>query len=125
MHIKTIASAIALTTAMAFSGSAMAQTMIGSQAVSEADQERVKVFCEDLQNTENQAVGATGAEDELTETDDASATDDTADTGDDAADGTDDMAAATDDGDSDSAAVGSIDMDLITLENCKDAGFIQ
>jgi hypothetical protein len=120
MHIKTIASAIALTTAMAFSGSAMAQTMIGSQAVSEADQERVKVFCEDLQNTENQAVGATGAEDDLTETDDMSATDDTADATDDASDTAD----ATDD-DTDSAAVGSIDMDLITLENCRDAGFIQ
>lgn len=111
MHIKTIASAIALSTAMALSGTAMAQTMIGSQEVSEGDRERVQVYCEDLQNRENQAVGATGAEDELNETDDGSSTDDTAD--------------ATDDGDDDSAAVGSIDTDLITLQNCIDAGFVE
>jgi hypothetical protein len=72
--------------------------------------ERVKVHCEDLQTAENQAAGATAAEGELTEADDSSSTDDTAD--------------ATDDGDDDTAAVGSIDMDLITLENCVEAGFV-
>jgi len=118
MHIKTIVSAAALSVALGFGTAAYAQTMIGSQTLTEGDMERVKVYCEDLQNTENQAAGATAAEDELTENDDSSSTDDTADG---TADGT---AAATDDGDDDSADVGSIDMDLITLENCKEAGFV-
>ncbi len=110
MHIKAIVSAAALSVALGFGTAAYAQTMIGGQTISEADMERVKVHCEDLQNTENQAAGATAAEGELTEADDSTATDDTAD--------------ATDDGDDDTAAVGSIDMDLITLENCKEAGFV-
>jgi hypothetical protein len=110
MHIKAIVSATALTIALGFGTAAYAQTMIGNQTVSEADMDRVKVYCEDLQNAENQAAGATGAEAELTETDDGS--------------GTDDTTGATDDGSNDSAAVGSIDMDLITLENCVEAGFV-
>jgi hypothetical protein len=110
MHIKAIVSATALTVALGFGTAAFAQTMIGDQTVSEGDMERVKVYCEDLQNAENQAAGATAAEEELTEADDGSSADDTAD--------------ATDDGDDDSAAVGSIDMDIITLENCIEAGFV-
>ena len=110
MHIKAIVSATALTVALGFGTAAYAQTMIGSQTVSEADMERVKVYCEDLQNAENQAAGATDAETELNEEDDGSSTDDTAD--------------ATSDGDNDSAAVGAIDMDIITLENCIEAGFV-
>lgn len=110
MHIKTIVSAVALSAALGFSGMAYAQSTIGGQAVSEADMERVKVYCEDLQNQANQAEGATGAEDELTETDSNS--------------GTDDTASATDDGDDDSATVGSIDMDAITVEACMEGGFL-
>lgn len=112
MHIKTIVSAVALSAALGFSGMAYAQSTIGGQAVSEADMERVKVYCEDLQNQANQAQGATGAEDELTETDDNGSTDDTA------------TATAADDGDNDSAAVGSIDMDAITVEACVEGGFL-
>ncbi len=110
MHIKTIVSATALAVALGFGTAAYAQTMIGNQTVSEADMERVKVYCEDLQNAENQAAGATDAETELNEEDDNS--------------GTDDTAGPTDDGSNDSAAVGSIDMDIITLENCVEAGFV-
>lgn len=115
MHIKTIVSAIALSATLGFGGVVYAQdaalpTMIGEQQLTEADAQRVKVHCEDLQTSENQAVGATDAEQELTETDDGS--------------GTDDTASSTDDGDSDSAAVGSIDMSAITLEACLEAGFV-
>ena len=113
MHIKAIVSAAALSVALGFGGVVYAQdaalpTMIGEQQLTAADAERVKVYCEDLQNAENQAAGGTDAE--LTENDDGSSTDDTAD--------------ATDDGDNDTAAVGSVDMDLITLEACMEAGFI-
>ena len=117
MHIKTIVSAVALSAALGFGGVVYAQdaaatalpTMIAEQQLTEADAQRVQVYCDDLQNSENQAVGATDSEQELTETDSESATDDTAE--------------ATDD-ESETATVGSIDMDSITLANCQEAGFI-
>lgn len=105
MHIKTLVTASTLAIALGFAGTAFAQTSIGGQTLSEGDMERVKVHCEDLQNEANQAAGATGAEGELT--DDSASTD---------ADATET--------DSDTAAVGSIDMDLITVESCAEAGFI-
>ena len=119
MHIRTIVSAAALSVALGFGTAAYAQTMIGEQTVSEGDMERVKVYCEDLQNAENQAAGATDDETEAGDT-----TQDDADnsTGEDA-EAASENAPDTADSD-DSAAVGSIDMDLITLENCKEAGFI-
>ena len=119
MHIKAIVSAAALSVALGFGGVAYAQTMIGEQTISEGDLERVKVYCEDLQNAENQAAGATDADTEAGETteDDANNS-----AGEDAEAAS---AGAGDTGDTeDSAAVGSIDMDLITLENCVEAGFV-
>ncbi|WP_323032533.1 hypothetical protein [Paracoccus sp. (in: a-proteobacteria)] len=50
MHIKAIASAATLAVVLGFAGTAAAQTMIGNQTVSEADHERVKNYCEDLQD---------------------------------------------------------------------------
>jgi hypothetical protein len=118
MHIKTIVSAVALSAALGFGGAVYAQdaaatalpTMIAEQTLNEADAQRVKVYCDDLQTRENQAVGTNDDEQELTDTDSDSATDDTA--------------SATDDGDDDSATVGSIDMASITLANCQEAGFL-
>lgn len=113
MHIKTLVSASTLAIALGLVGPAFAQTSIGGQTLSEGDMTRVQTYCEDLQNEANQAAGATGDEDELNEEDDGSSTDDTSTT------------AGTDDDDSDDTAdVGTIDMDLITLENCSEAGFI-
>ncbi len=104
MHIKAIVSAAALSVALGLGGVAYAQdaalpTMIGEQQLTPADAERVKVYCEDLQNTENQAEGAgeTGV--------DAPATEEAG-------------------GAAETAAVGSVDMDLITIEACTEAGFI-
>ena len=104
MHIKAIVSAAALSVALGFGGVVYAQdaalpTMIGEQQLTAADAERVKVYCEDLQNAENQAEGA-----EATDVD-APATEEAGGAG-------------------ETAAVGEVDMDLITLEACTDAGFI-
>jgi len=100
MHIKTIASATILAAALGFSGVAYAQTMIGNQNVSEADMERVKVYCEDLQTAANQAVGA----------------------GDNATESVDESAMETDES---PTAIGNVDLDAVTLENCIEAGFIE
>ena len=114
MHIKTLVSASTLAIALGFAGTAFAQTSIGGQTLSEGDMERVKVHCEDLQNQANQAAGATGAESDLNEDDSDSDTDDGT--------GTDTDTESEDE--SDTAAVGSVDMDLITVETCAEAGFI-
>jgi hypothetical protein len=107
MHMKSIVSAGALAIALGLVGPAFAQeaatttpTMIGNQQLSEADAERVKVYCEDLDTESNQAVGATGAEGEANQD-------------------------ATADSDSDTAALGSVDLSIVTIENCAEAGFIE
>ena len=116
MHIKTIASAIALTAALGFSGYSYAQTMIGNQNVSEADMERVKVYCEDLQTAENQAVGTVDANDDA----ENSAVDDSG-----SEDPADPVTAEPNPEEEPEADVGSVDLDAITLENCIEAGFIE
>lgn len=116
MPIKAIVSAAALTVALGFAGSAAAQTMIGNQSVSEADHQRVLNYCEDLKNADNQAVSETdNDETATTEANNGTGTDDA---------NADANAMATDTDDSDPAAVGSVDFDQITLENCIEAGFV-
>lgn len=100
MHIKSIVSAATLAIALGFAGTAAAQTMIGNQNVSEADMERVKVYCEDLQSQENAAVGTDPTPNGTEETNDTDAENST-------------------------AAVGSVDMTAITVETCLEAGFIE
>ena len=109
MHIKAIVSAVALTTALGFGSFAYAQdaaatmalpTMIGDQELNEADAQRVKVHCDDLQTAANQAEGVEGADAEGADEPDNEA------------------------GDS-QAAAGTVDMDSITLELCIEAGFIE
>lgn len=106
MHIKTLVSAGALAIALGLGAPAavIAQdaatpTMIGSQSLTEADAERVKVYCEDLSTEANQAEGATNDDVDAAASEEAG-------------------------GAADTAAVGSIDMSLITLENCVEAGFV-
>ena len=106
MHIKTIASATILAAMLGLGGAAYAQTMIGNQSVSEADMERVKVYCEDLKTADGQAVGTT-ADDGAEENSGADAP----------AEGTS--------AETDTAAVGSIDLTAITLESCIEAGVIE
>ena len=111
MHIKTIASAAALSVALGLSGFVFAQdaavttdmalpTMIGNQELTEADAQRVKVHCDDLQTAANQAVGTEDAQEEGADEEDTEATDS-------------------------EAAAGSVDLDAITLETCIEAGFIE
>ena len=110
MHIKTIVSAVALSAAVAFGGVTYAQdaalpTSIGEQQLSEADAQRVKTHCEDLQTAAGQAADSA--------TDDAENDANTAMTSEES-EGTE----------GDEAAAGAVDMDLITVEACLEAGFI-
>ncbi|QQR37599.1 hypothetical protein JI749_08330 [Devosia oryziradicis] len=110
MHIKTIVSAVALSAAVTFGGVAYAQdaalpTMIGEQQLTAADAQRVKTYCEDLQKADTQAADAA-----------ASDADSDANTA---------MTSEESEGEEgDAAAAGSVDMDLITVEACTEAGFI-
>ncbi|MGB3336236.1 MAG: hypothetical protein WBA73_03560 [Devosia sp.] len=105
MHIKSIVSAVALSAALGFSGGAVyAQdaalpTMIGEQQLTPEDAERVKVHCEDLQTAENQAEGTESTDVDAPASEEAG-------------------------GAAETAAVGSVDMDLITVEACLEAGFV-
>lgn len=107
MHMKSIVSAGALAIALGLVGPAFAQdaaatttpTMIGNQEISEADAERVKNYCEDLSNEENQAEGASNDDVDAEPSEEAG-------------------------GAAETAAVGSVDTDLITIENCIEAGFV-
>lgn len=105
MHIKAIVSAAALSVALGFGGVVYAQdaaatmtlpTMIGNQEVGEADAQRVKNYCDDLQAAANQAAGTEASDAETTQEDVA-----------------------------DTAAVGTIDMDAITIETCLEGGWLE
>lgn len=100
MHIKAIASATILAATLGFGGIAYAQTMIGNQNVSEADMERVKVYCEDLKTADEQAVGASDAT-------------------------TTEEPAVAEESTGETSELGAVDLDAVTLENCIEAGFIE
>jgi hypothetical protein len=99
----SIISAVALTAAMLASPSVLAQdtmaapTMIGSQSVSEADLPEVQAQCDKLAGIDRQSEAASDA----SETSDAETPD-----------GTD-------------QALTMIDLELITIEDCKTAGLAQ
>ena len=106
MHMKAIVSAGALAIALGLGAPAMAQTeaattlptMIGNQELTAADAERVKVYCDDLSTRANQAEGATNDDVDAPASEEAG-------------------------GSAETAAVGSVDMSLITIEACTEAGF--
>lgn len=104
MHMKSIVSAGALAIAMGLAAPAMAQTptMIGNQQLTEADATRVQNYCNDLQTQSNQTPAADSASDDAATTEGE---------------------ATTDDGGQ--AALGGVDLDMVTIENCADAGFIE
>ena len=101
MNIKTIASAIAISSAMLLSGSAYAQTIIGGATVSAEDLPKVQERCDQL------ALDASTAS--ATETD-ADAKADTAGT-----EATTDVNAPAD-------AITAVDLEALTLEACTEAG---
>lgn len=122
MHIKNLVSPIALALALSFAGGASAQTMVGGVEVSAEDLPEVENLCNSL---------AAGANETLAETNDSIASDGDDDDGDDGEDGeADDGQAdpdpAADDGaasDLDNALT-TIDLDTITLEQCREAGLV-
>ena len=107
MHIKTIASAAAISVALGLGSFAYAQDAaaplpmkIGNQDLTEADAQRVKVHCDDLQTAANQAEGVEGADAEGQNEADTDASDS-------------------------QAEVGTVDLVAITLELCVEAGFLE
>lgn len=99
MQIKSIISVIALSTALAISGPAFAQTVVHGMTISEADMARVEALCTDLRNA---AANTTAGEGDSVDGDDAE---------------TPPAANAAD------QALSDVDLAKITLEDC-DAGKI-
>lgn len=105
MNIKSLVSAIALTSALALSGPVFAQTMINGAAVSEADLPAVQQRCDDLKtadatesltDTTKKTVDSAGA----AATPNAPAVNETAN------------------------ATTKVDLDLLTLDACVTAGLV-
>ena len=105
MSIKTIASAIAISSAMLLSGSAYAQTVIGGATVSAEDLPKVQERCDQL------ALDASTASATETDADADAATE--ADTT--ATEATTDVNAPAD-------ATTAVDLEALTLEACTEAG---
>jgi hypothetical protein len=126
MSFKTLISPIALAAAMTLSTGALAQTMVGDQAVTDEDLPAVSDHCQMLAAEGEDAAGADAATDGAAE-DDAAA-DDANDDGDAAEDDTATDGMATDPeiaapGDT-MAGDATIDFDAITLAECAEAGLI-
>jgi hypothetical protein len=107
MRLKTIASALVLSSAMIFGGSAFAQTTIAGQAITADDLPKVQERCDQL------SLAATTPS--LTETKPADDTAGGADATVDDAENTNELANAT----------SKIDLDSVTIEDCAAAGLIK
>lgn len=119
MRFTSVASALALVTALGLGGAAYADTMVNGVNVSDADLDRVKAYCEQLKSgmtpddtpsdspespTSTDAVGteATPSETEGDTTDDAT----------------------TEDADGDQGGESALELGEITLEGCIEAGLV-
>jgi hypothetical protein len=104
----SVISSLALATAMFVAPGVYAQdTMIGSQTVSADDLPKVQAQCDALNSSQG---GSQGSDTSTTETPDGAS--DTTDTATEVPNGTD-------------QATSTIDLSLITLEECKAAGLVQ
>jgi hypothetical protein len=102
-------SALALAGAMMFSGAAMAQTMVGSSNVSAEDLPKVQAACDTLNAKEGGSlIGQTDSDNGVAK----------------AGASSDASAGETDNG-LDAATTTSIDLSLLTLDDCKKAGLIK
>jgi hypothetical protein len=152
MHTRNLVSTIALAAALSFTGGAMAQTTttIAGMEVSAEDLPRVQSHCTSLASMDTESLTETGegdgedSEDTGTDTGTDDGEDDDGETGpnDDDADGddagsddTNDTEGDTTDAEADPAAedgeasdmdnaLTAIDLDVLTLENCREAGLI-
>lgn len=97
MHIKNLVSPLALAAGLLITGAASAQTWVGDQEVSDADLATVQDYCDELQAAENVA-GDISTGPEETDSDDSDVGTPMADAG--------------------------VNLDLITIEDCRAAGLI-
>lgn len=105
MRFKSIASALALATALGFGGVAYAETMVNGLNVSDADLPRVQEYCEQLQSGMTPDATPSDSPESPTATDAVPTTGDTAKDGDDSEPG--------------------LELGEITLEGCVEAGLVE
>lgn len=142
MHMKNLVSAATLAIALGFTGTAFGQAVtLGTQTLSEADAERARVHCIDLQNRENAAnPGSTDSDDDASDTTTGGTTGGTTDGSTDGSTDSDgdsdsdngnatDNAASTSETDGEEATeegtAGLIELDTVTLDQCMEAGLIE
>lgn len=124
---RSMISSLALTAAMLISSAAWAQTMVGQQSVSAEDLPKVQAQCNTLAAKAKESLGSATEQ----KTDDATSENNGGDTGTD-----NDSASSSDNGASDMSAqsevpngtdqaVTTVDLSLITIEECKAAGLVQ
>lgn len=107
MHVKSVVSAVALTIALGFSGAAFAQSTIGGMAIPEGELAAVQARCDQL----NTAATTESLTEETTKDEEATQASD------------ENLVDATPSADGASAVV--IDLDLVTLDQCKEAALIK
>lgn len=124
---RSMISSLTLTAAMLISSAAWAQTMVGQQNVSAEDLPKVQAQCNTLAAEAKESLGSATEQ----KTDDATGENNGGDTGTD-----NDSASSSDNGASDMSAqsevpngtdqaVTTVDLSLITLEECKAAGLVK
>jgi len=118
MTFKTVTCAIVMGSALMFGGAAYADTMVGSSTVTDVDLPAVQARCD--------ALNADGAPVSLTEnTDDNTSSEGAGDTGDTNSATGSGMVSTSEVPGATAAATTSINLDSVTLEQCKTAGLIK
>lgn len=109
MTFKTVTCAIVMGSALMFGGAAYADTMVGSSTVTDADLPAVQARCDQLSTADDASLSQ--------DTDAKSADDSTAGANDATLNGAPEQV-----DEATSATTTSIDIDTVTLEQCKAAG---
>ena len=118
MTFKTVTCAIVMGSALLFGGAAYADTMVGSSMVTDVDLPAVQARCDQLLTSEEASL----AQDPDDKSDETPADTNDATVGDD--DTTVDAGTEQVD-EAQAATTTSIDLDTVTLEQCKTAGLIE
>ena len=106
---RTLISALALVSAMTFSGAAMAQTMVGGSEVSAEDLPKVQAACDTLAAKEGGSLATETSTEADAEVEAAP----------------EDASSGETDAGIDAATTTSIDLSLLTYEACKEAGLVK
>lgn len=107
---RSMISSLALTAAMLLSTGAWAQTMVGQQSVSADDLPKVQAQCNTLAGVDNQSLASDSNGDGAEDT---------------PADGAGDLGTDSETPNGTDQATSTIDLSLITIEDCKAAGLVQ